>query len=225
MKSLKKVSKKVAITGICTIAILSAGILTPNIVQIKSSPFINTVYAATTRAEHCLTDYGTSLTEGKRIEAYSQSKIKVYLDSSLDTPGSKDGNGNAKYYNACITNNDLVYIFNVKPAYCYISYPVGNSRRYGYIRTTDLLVLNYPKYKVTSKAKVSTYRQSNLSTKAGEVWVGDSVFTTGFSWSDNTYRITYNISAGNWKSAWVSRTDYIKICGDSRYAGVPITSR
>ena len=126
MKSLKKVSKKVAITGICTIAILSVGILSPNIAQMESLPFVNTVYA--TRGEYWVpTYYGPSLSEGKRIEAYSQSTIKVYLDSSLNTAGSRDSNGRAKYYNACITNNDLVYIFDANSSYCYVSYPVGNT--------------------------------------------------------------------------------------------------
>ena len=170
---------------------------------------------ATAHSEANLTYYGPNL-NGNRIEAYCQSTIKVYLDSSLRTPGSKDAKGRAKYYNAYAENNDLIYIFNANSSSCYISYPVGSTRRYGYIRSSDIFLLNHSYNKTTSKAKVNTFRQSNLSTKFGEVWVGDTVFSTGII--GNSYRITYNCGGNNWKSAWVSYSDYVRICGNVRCA-------
>lgn len=209
----KKTTNKRVLSLIMTVVVLLTGFLCIDSTKITAS--------AATRLEYWYTYYGPNL-NGNRIEAYCQSTIKVYLDASLRTAGSKNGNGVARYYNACATSNDLIYIYRANSQSCYISYPVGSTRRYGYIKTSELLVLNHNRGKITSRAKVNTFRQSNLSTKAGEVWVGDSVFSTGRI--GNSYRVTYNVGK-NWKSAWVSRSDYIKICGSSVYAMPHVTCR
>ena len=201
----KKVTTKLIAVTLTALCIGTATII-PTISNAEDSSFSLSVSAASTY-------YGPSLANGKRIEAYCQSTIKVYLDSSLRTAGSKDGNGRAKYYNACATNNDLIYIYSANSSSCYISYPVGSTRRYGYIRTSDLLLLNYTQNKISSKAKVDAFKQSNLSQKGGEIWVNDTVYVTGKNGS--SYRVTFNISGGNWKSMWISQASYDKIRGSS----------
>lgn len=191
------------------------------LVSIFCIPSTSITASAATREDYLQTYYGPKL-NGNRIEAYCQSTIKVYIDASLRTAGSKNKNGVAKYYNACATNNDLIYVYSTNSKSCYVSYPVGSTRRYGYIKTSDLFLLNHSRGKITSKAKVNTFKQSNLSTKAGEVWIGDSVFSTGRI--GNSYRVTYNVG-NNWKSAWVSYSDYVKICGNSKYARSTVTCR
>ena len=201
----KKVTTKLIAVTLTALCIGTATII-PTISNAEDSSFSLSVSAASTY-------YGPSLANGKRIEAYCQSTIKVYLDSSLRTAGSKDGNGRAKYYNACATNNDLIYIYSANSSSCYISYPVGSTRRYGYIRTSDLLLLNYTQNKISSKAKVDAFKQSNLKQKGGEIWVNDTVYVTGKNGS--SYCVTFNISGGNWKSMWISQASYDKIRGSS----------
>ena len=115
----KKVTTKLIAVTLTALCIGTATII-PTISNAEDSSFSLSVSAASTY-------YGPSLANGKRIEAYCQSTIKVYLDSSLRTAGSKDGNGRAKYYNACATNNDLIYIYSANSSSCYISYPVGST--------------------------------------------------------------------------------------------------
>ena len=201
----KKTTKKLVAIAMAATMMFGASVAMPS--MFDTSDFLSISASAASIY------YGPSLANGKRIEAYCQSTIKVYLDSSLRTAGSKDGNGRAKYYNACATNNDLIYIYSANSSSCYISYPVGSTRRYGYIRTSDLLLLNYTQNKISSKAKVDAFKQSNLSQKGGEIWVNDTVYVTGKNGS--SYRVTFNISGGNWKSMWISQASYDKIRGSS----------
>lgn len=125
-----------------------------------------------------------SLSKNNYCEFTAAKNINVYTSSNTNTRGTSSP---SKSYNAYIEKGDICYIYKITSKYIYLSYPVGNSRREGYIRTSDLLGGNIsPSSSFTANKKVTTYKY-NGGGKTGYYCAGDKAYVL----SGNYYNVIY----------------------------------
>ncbi len=198
---------KKVMSGLVTGALAIGGFTTAAMNNILPDSSI-TVSAATV--------YAPSL-NGNYIVGFcnSDGNVPVYIDSSLRTRGASTSKwGSASAYNAYISGNvDEIKIYSINGSVCYVAYPAGTRTKYGYISTSAVSTFDGTANAVTSKAKVNTYKKSNLKDYYGYIANGDKVYVLGKSGSN--YKVIYNISGGNWKAGWINQAGYNSVVGYS----------
>ena len=209
MKNIKNKFMGVILVAMMSVSTVGAPVLMNDSGITETPAIVQTITA------EAATLYVPSVSGNNYIIGYctSDSSVPVYADANFKKRGAAASKyGKVSYYNAYISGgSDEVRIFKVTSSYCYVSYPAGKSTKYGYIRTSAVFPMNWTKNKVTSKNKVTTYKKSNLKTSYGYVAGKDSVYFVGQS--GNSYKIIYNISGNNWKTAWVSESGKNSILG------------
>lgn len=126
-----------------------------------------------------------SLSKNSYCEFTAAKNINVYTSTNTNTRGTSSP---AKAYNAYIEKGDICYIYKITSNYAWISYPVGSTRKEGYIRTSDLLGGNItPSKSFTANSKVTTYKYKN-GPSTGYYCSGDTVYVL----SGNYYNLIYS---------------------------------
>lgn len=145
------------------------------------------------------------------LELIAFKNINVYTSSSLSTRGTASP---WKKYSASISNGDTVYVYAITSNYCYFSYPVGNTRKLGYCKTSDLLGLSQAKNCFISKGKCTVYK-SSAGSSYGSVSKNDTIYTT--IRINNRGFIIYTAKSGKraWKAGWINLNDASKIMSGS----------
>jgi len=112
--------------------------------------------------------------------------------------------------------SDEVYVYNIntyvsKP-YAELTYPVGSSRKRGYIHLDKLTAANYSETISPAKAAVTVYRRPGGAVY-GSIAQWDNVMTVALV--SGYYQVFYNARAGSrgWKIGYVTQADYNKIKG------------
>lgn len=143
------------------------------------------------------------LSKSQYLRCYSRSgSIPVYTSSTLRTRGTSSP---YRAYSASAYSSDEIYVYSWNSTWSYISYPVGKTRRYGYIKTSTITPNNYSVSKLTSQARITTYRKATGSTSAGYIAKGDSVWTIGYE--SGRYQVIYP-SGTLYRMAWISSSAY-----------------
>lgn len=145
-----------------------------------------------------------TLSSSKYMKCYPVGgSISVFTDSSLKIRGTASP---YKKYNASIYSADEVYVFSWNNSWAYISYPVGRTtRRYGYIRTTDITPNNYSVDNLKSITRFNTYQKPTGSAIAGYIDNGDRIWINGYQ--SGRYQAIYP-SGNNYRMAWISSYAY-----------------
>lgn len=154
-----------------------------------------------------------SLSTSGYCEMIANTQINVYRDTGLSTRGTSSP---ARSYNAYVSKNDKVYIFKITESYTVLSYPTSNGRRTGMVRTSELLGRTSPAEVVTSRAKVTTYKTAEGTSKSGSTAVGDKVYKLGTT-KNGYVLVMYTAVSGSraYKAAFVTKSDYERIKGGS----------
>lgn len=153
-----------------------------------------------------------SLSSSGYAEMVSHSDLAVYRNTSLTTRGTCSP---VKSYNAYVSRNDKIYIYQVTGSYTKLSYPTSSGRRTGYVKTKDLLGVTSPTESFYAKAKLTTYTNAGLSSKSGSTAAGDAIYKLGTT--SNAVLILYTAVSGSraYKAAFISKADYEKLKGNS----------
>lgn len=157
-----------------------------------------------------------SATSQSYIEIVAQKTVKVYRYSSLSARGTSSP---AKSYNAYASKGDVVYVYSVNSSVCYISYPVGSSRRMGYCSTSSLFLLSRANRVITSKGACTVYKYST-GTSYGSIAKNDRVYCIGTA--DDKLFVVYTARSGRraYKCGWIRMSDYEKINSASEYVSI-----
>ena len=142
------------------------------------------------------------LTNNKYIKTYglsTQNNTPVYTNARLNVRGTI-----SRAYNATIYATDEIYIYAMNDNWAYISYPTGNTRSKGYIRTSAVTGNNFSKSPLKSRKQITTYKRPG-SASYGYISNNDDVWTVARS--GNYTQVIY--PAGSvYKTAWISNSDY-----------------
>lgn len=143
-----------------------------------------------------------SLSESSYCEFKATKTIYVYRNTS----GTRGTSSPAKSYNAYIESGDVCKILSINSTHALVKYPVGNSYRTGYIKTSSLFTVSAPTACVTSKGKATTYVSPGGSTY-GYTESGDKVYICGTS--GNYTLILYSAKSGSrlYKLGYVTNSD------------------
>lgn len=141
------------------------------------------------------------------IEIAAQKTVNVYRYSNLSVRGTSSP---AKSYNAYASRGDIVYVYSVNSSVCYISYPVGSSRRLGYCSTSSLFLLSKANRVITSTGTCTVYKYST-GTYYGSIAKNDKVYCIGTA--NNKLFVVYTARSGNraYKCGWITLSDYDRI--------------
>lgn len=136
------------------------------------------------------------------LEVVARTSIAVYRNSSLSVRGTYSP---YKSYNACISKNDVVYVYGMTSKYCILSYPTSSGRRYGYCDITKLLFRNYCDTKVTSQGSCTVYKNNIGGVRYGSIDKWDTVLVVGRA--DDMLFVIYTARAGNraYKAGWIKK--------------------
>lgn len=141
------------------------------------------------------------------IEIVAQKTVDVYRYSNLSVRGTSSP---AKSYNAYVSRGDIVYVYSINSSVCYISYPVGSSRRLGYCSTSSLFLLSKANRVITSTGTCTVYKYST-GTYYGSIEKNDKVYCIGTA-NDKLF-VVYTARSGKraYKCGWITLSDYDKI--------------
>jgi|GEM_PF-1930193 len=134
----------------------------------------------------------------------------VYTSSSVNIRGTSSP---YQAYAATVYAADEVYVYSINATSAYISYPVGSTRRYGYLRTSDLSAANFGE-NITAKASATTYRRPS-GASYGSIYVGDTVRAVA---SVSGYvQVFYTAKSGSraWKIGYVTQAAYNSMKGST----------
>lgn len=151
-----------------------------------------------------------AISSSNYCEFTAQQNINVYKDTACKTRGTSSP---SKSYSAYVTKGDVCYIYKITSSYIQLNYPVGNSRRTGYIKRSDLFdKTEAEEYISSAKAKVSVYKSASGSyiAKGDRVWRVDP--KNGYS----GYRaVIYDAKSGNraYKMGYITLEDLDRIKG------------
>lgn len=146
-----------------------------------------------------------SLSGGAYMKTYvlsTSNNTPVYTSASLKKRGTSSP---YKAYNATIYANDEVYVYSMNATYSYISYPVGGTRRRGYVKTSAITSNNYSVGAKTSKAYIKVSRRAG-SIPYGNIDKGDTVYTMASS--GNYIQVAYPVGNNVWKAGWITKANY-----------------
>lgn len=138
------------------------------------------------------------------LKAYTIKTGKTIVYSSI--------NGNAKSNK--IYNTDLCTITDFyNNGWCKVTFPLDKGGTdTGYVKTSVFISGKSQNIsKVKTANKVNTYKRSDLSSKTGYAAKSDTVYIIGQT--DSAVQIAYPLIIGGHKAAWISMSDYNKICG------------
>jgi len=144
--------------------------------------------------------------------AYAESYCRAAGDTPVYTSAALTTRGTASPYqerSAVIYATDVIHIYAMTNSYAYVSYPVGNGRRCGYIKTSALTPNNMEDFRATAKGRAVVYDRPD-----GRAWdafvAGDYVI--GFATSGKYTQCFYTSRAGNrtMRMGWVLTTDFDK---------------
>lgn len=151
------------------------------------------------------------LSSSSYCEMVAFADIPVYRDTGLSTRGTSSP---AKSYNAYISKNDKIFIYQITGSYAVVNYPTSSGRRTGMVSTAQLLGVNAPTEKVTARAKVTTYTGASTSVKSGSIAVGDAVYKLGTTKSGFALVIYTAVSGSRaYKAAFITKSDYERVKG------------
>lgn len=153
-----------------------------------------------------------SLSESHYAEYKVPGQVSVYANADLSKRGTESP---YKEYNAQIDAGDIIYIYSIDATSCRFKYPVGNSYRIGYAKTSTLFGVSAPTEAFTAKAKVITYTGASPSSRSGSTAVGDQIIKLGSVKSGDYTLIMYTATSGSraFKVAFVSNADYQQLKG------------
>lgn len=138
-------------------------------------------------------------------------QVNVYQDANCTVRGTCQPQ---RSYNAYLSKNDVVRIYGVTDKRIILDYPVSSGgRRTGYVLTSQLFGRTSPSEVITSKAKVTTYTNTNTANKSGYIAVNDAVYKLGTTSSGYALVIysAKNSSGRAYKAAFITKADYEKL--------------
>ena len=156
--------------------------------------------------------------ESQYAEYKVPGQVDVYADADLSKRGTEVPY--KEYNNARIDAGDVIFIYAINATSCRFKYPVGNSYRVGYARTSTLFGVSAPTEAFAAQEKVSTYTGASTSSRSGSVAIGDTVYKLGTTKSGYAL-IMYTALSGSrsMKIAFVTKSDYERTKGNSGSTG------
>ena len=148
-----------------------------------------------------------SVTKTSYIEFYAKKSIKVYKNKALTVRGTCNP---VQAYSAAIDAGDKCYIYQICPSYLKISYPVGSTRKEGFIKPSEVFESAAPY--TSFKAKAVVY--NIMKTRGGSNWpnsyteVGNQIY--GIKNDGSYVQFIYYAKSGSrkYKLAWTTTNDF-----------------
>lgn len=148
-----------------------------------------------------------SVTKTSYIEFYAKKSIKVYKNKALTVRGTCNP---VQAYSAAIDAGDKCYIYEICPSYLKISYPVGSTRKEGFIKPSEVFESAAPY--TSFKAKAVVY--NIMKTRGGSNWpnsyteVGNQIY--GIKNDGSYVQFIYYAKSGSrkYKLAWTTTNDF-----------------
>lgn len=169
--------------------------------------FAHTVSAASTAPY----DAFNNTSYGRTYTLATSGRQTVYTSSNLKTPGNNRGACNA--WIDCAA--DELWVFDVGVTngtyWAYVSYPVSNGRRTGYI---PLSTITTNTHAVTATATGRFYcapRKGQANHSSYWVDKGDRISLIAIN--GDQVQLIYPASGGRYRIAWAKKSDYEKWCG------------